>query len=286
MRRLHSNFTVLVRFFLGWWGGITAAFSVWLSFISWEDMGITSRFIRIVILLGVVVIASIAAIITVLLRNKKQVFGDINRGVVLCYGDVIKLGFPKRQKEKRIVVIPVNRCFDLSCEHGLISRKSIHGQWINRFIKSEEEREQVQCKINRLLTQENAPYEMLTSEDKKVGNLKRYRGGTVVELKGEQGVTFFLLALSSFDKDLKAHCTESEFFETLQGLVNYYDSHEQTEDMYCPVMGDHIVRPTHDTLDIVSLMLSVFKFNKNRIHGKLHLVVYEKMKSDVPILDH
>ena len=168
----------------------------------------------------------------------------------------------------------------------MISPKSIHGQWINKYIRNSSERVQLGQRIQTILAERSIPYDELPSENKYSGNLRRYPAGTVVELAGNDGITFYLLALSQFDAELRAHCSEAEFYDTLQGLMEYYDIHGMGEDMYCPVMGDHIVRPTRETRDIISLMLSVFRFNRGRIHGRIHLVVYDKMKSDVPILDY
>lgn len=285
MQRVEENFSILIKYFLAYWSSASALAGVWLAFVSWEDMGITGRVNRILILLGIGLAAFVAAGITILCRNKTKIFGDINKGVELCYGDVIKLGFPKKPT-RRIIVIPVNRCFDLSCERNLISSKSIHGQWINKYIRNSNEQLQLGQQIQAILAERNIPYDELRNEDKCAGNRKRYPAGTIVELAGNDGITFYLLALSEFDADLRAHCSETAFYETLQGLLEYYDVHGMGEEMYCPIMGDHIVRPTRETRDIISLMLSVFRFNREKIHGRIHLVVYEKMKSDIPILDY
>lgn len=283
--RIKANTTTIVRFFFTFWGSLSTLVGVWLSFCSWEDMGITGKFTRILILLGIILLSAVGATIVVFCRKKKRIIGDINKGVVICYGDVLRLGFP-RKEQKRIVVIPVNRCFDLSCEGNLISRRSIHGQWIEKYINNEKERRELSQRIQKDLDERGATYDTLQSGDKCDGNLRRYQAGTVVEVKGKNGIIFYLLALSAFDKELRAHCSEMEFYETMQGLLEYYDIHGMGEDLYCPVMGDHIVRPTRDTHDIISLMLSVFRFNSKKIHGNIHLVVYDKMKAEVPILEY
>ena len=284
MNRVKNNLPTLLRYFLVVWSALSAFASLWLSFLTWDDMGIVSKAVRVLILLAMASVAIVSATITVIARKQKRIFGDPNRGVILQYGDILKIGFPKKSVPKRIVVIPVNRCFDLSFENGLVSRKTVHGQWIESFIRSDKDRDQVSADIQEFLLDKGAMFNELTPAQKKAGNLKRYSPGTVVELEGQDGITFYLLALSAFDQNLKAHCSEHEFFEALQGLVEYYDAHGQGEDMYCPVMGDHIVRPTRETNDMISLILSFLRFNKGRIHGNIHLVVYEKMKGDVPIL--
>lgn len=286
INRIKTNTTVLIKYTLAYWSSLSALACVWLAFISWDDMGIGGKFDRLLVLLGIFVTSAVLAVGTVFFRKRKKIFGDINKGLVLCYGDIMKIGFPKRLSKKRIVVIPVNRCFDLSCEKNLVSRKSIHGQWIEKFLHSREHRDNVHKYIQDVLEQRQVPFELLEPCSKKGGYLYRYRPGTVVEIEGNNNVTYYLLALSKFDRDLRAHCSETEFYETLCGLVEYYDAHGQGEDLYCPIMGDHIARPIRNTSDIISFMLSFFRFNQKNIHGNIHMVVYNKMKSEISILDY
>lgn len=284
--RIKANTTALIKYSLAYWSSLSAFACVLLAFISWDDIGVSGKVNRLLILLCIFVVSTISAACTVFLRKRNKIFGDINKGLNLCYGDIMKIGFPKKNSKKRIVVIPVNRCFDLSCDGNLVTRKSIHGQWIEKFILSHEQRDNVHKHIQDALEQRRIPFEMLEPCNKKGGYLHRYRPGTIVEIDGDNNVTYYLLALSKFDEDLKAHCSETEFYETLHGLVEYYDAHGQGEDLYCPVMGDHITRPIRNTSDVISFMVSFFRFNQKNIHGKIHMVVYNKMKSQISILDY
>lgn len=282
--RLKNNFSSIKRYFAYGSGVVFGVISTILTFFSWDDIKITNTIHKLIILVVLTLLIAFVSIILVLFRKKNKLFGDINSGVELCYNDIIKLGFPKNHKENRIVVIPVNRCFDMTFENCLIAKNSIHGQWLTRYLRSEKDRVELSKIIKRYLDENCIVEKILSRDEKKAGNLERYSPGTVVELEGKKGVTFYLLALSSFDSDLRAHCTETEFYVTIQGLLNHYDSHGQSQDLYCPIMGDHIVRPKRDTLDILSHMRGILQFNKNKIHGIIHLVVYEKMKSHISIL--
>lgn len=205
--RLKTNFLTLFKYFLSCWSMLSAVSGLWLSFFSWDDMGIDSKIQRVLILAGIVCFALLIATLTVLFRNKKRISGDINKGLSLCYNDIIKLGFPKKSVIKRIIVIPVNRCFDLSCENNLISEKSIHGQWINNIVDTEQKAHELQLHIQNDLEKRKIPFETIPKEKKKEGNLYRYPAGTVVAIQGENNITYYLLALSSFDENLRAHCS-------------------------------------------------------------------------------
>lgn len=286
LNRLKINATVLFKYFISICGSLTAIASLILAFISWEDIGIKNFSCKTLILAGIVVASLIVAAITIFVRNEKAIFGDLDKGLSIQYGDVIDLGFDNHGKSKKIIVIPVNRCFDLSCENNLISEESIHGQWLKNYITSEKYREELHNKIEALLVESNANYIELTSSEKKHGYLKRYAPGSIVELTETNGITFYLLGVSELDGDLKAHSTEIDYFKALQSLVEYYDSHGQCVDLYCPVFGDHIIRPTRPTEDVLHFMISAFKINKLNIHGNIHIVVYDQKKADVPILKY
>lgn len=286
IKRFKNNGSVLLKYFSSVWGVLSAIASFVLIFVSWDDMGIAKLSHRICFLVGVSIVALFIAVLAVFVRNKKTVFGDIDKGLLIEYGDIIKLGFDNCEKGKKIIVIPVNRCFDLSCENNLIAEISIHGQWINKYISSKDHRDKVHQDIEDFLAHQNMEYTDIEVKDKQYGYLKRYAPGTIVELNAPNDITFYLWGVSEFDSDLKANCLELDYYKSLQSLVDYYDAHGQCADLYCPVVGDHIIRPTKPTEDILHFMVSIFTINKSKIHGKIHIVVYSTKKADIPILKY
>ena len=161
-----------------------------LAFISWEDIGINNLLYKFLVLIVIVIISLLVAAIAIILRNNKIIFGETDKGLSIQYGDVIKLGFDNHGKSKKIIVIPVNRCFDLSCENNLISETSIHGQWLNNCIGSENDRIELHQKIDTFLSDQNAEYTEVNADEKKYGYLKCYTPGTIVELTEANGITF------------------------------------------------------------------------------------------------
>lgn len=278
---IRCNLPVLKKYFLAYCSAIFALLEIVCIFVSLDDCGINTKTKKVVLFCVCLLASIIISIISVAVRNKKQIFGDINRGLTLKYGDVIKLGFSNKSNEGIIVVIPVNRCFDLSCENNLINPTSIHGQWIKKYIPNETDRKNVKNRIDTIL--QNSKSQIV--KDKVVGNNVRYTPGTVVELHGKNNVTFYLLAFSYLDHELKAQSSEMEFYNTLSGLIDYYNTHDNSKELFCPVMGDHIVNPHRDTESCLDFMISVFKFKKSCIRGKINIVVYNKLKSTISILN-
>lgn len=286
INRIKNNFKVLKKCFLGYCATIFPLLEVVTIFIPLEDFGVNSRQSKILLLIVLLCIGIAFAVISIFLRRKKQIFGDTSKGCTICYGNLMNIAFDNRKKKEKIIVIHVNRCFDLSCENNLIRGSSIHGQFIDKYIDNEDEKEKLHNYIESDLKNRNIEFEILSRKDKKLGYLKRYPEGTVVEVKGENNVVFYLLALSKLDDNLIANCTELEFYNSLSKLLVYYDSYGQGADLYCAVMGDKIVKPHRETKEIIDFMISVFKFNNNAIRGNINLVIYEGLKSTISILDY
>lgn len=286
LNRLKINGIVIFKYCLSIWGTISTIVSLILAFVSWNEIGITDFWYKILVLIGIGFFSLVLSVLIVIFKNSKKIFGDNDKGLSVEYGDIIESAFDNCGKSKKIIVIPVNRCFDLSCENNLISEKSIHGQWISKFISSERIKNETHQKIETFLNEQKAQYIELDKSEKKSGYCKRYSPGTIVELSGANGVNFYLWGVSEFDKDLKANCTELDYYKAIQNLIDYYDSHGQCVDIYCPVIGDHIIRPIKPTEDVLHFMISMFKISKSKIHGNIHIVVYNQKKADISILKY
>lgn len=279
---IKCNFSALAKYFFLYCSAIFAFLQIVLIFVTFEDVGIDTKSKKLLVFILCITLPVIISCVIIIFKNQKQIFGDINRGLTVRYDDIIKIAFDDTNLEERIVVIPVNRCFDLSCENNLINPNSIHGKWIKEYIFTDKQRDTVSSEIFSVL---NDDYKTLSTIEKGYGGLKRYPAGTIAEIKGKHNVTFYLLALSKLDHNLRAQCNELEYYNAVMGLIEYYDTHGNGKELFCPIMGDHIVNPQRDTKSVIEFMISIFKFSKRKIRGRIHLIVYNKMKSEISILD-
>ena len=68
IKRLKTNFSVLIKYIVSYWSGLSALACVILTFISWEDIGISGSFNKILVLLGIVGLAIIFSTTTIYAR--------------------------------------------------------------------------------------------------------------------------------------------------------------------------------------------------------------------------
>lgn len=72
------------------------------------------------------------------------------------YGDLMKIAFPK--KKDKIVVIAVNRCFDMVVNQDIIFEGSVHGQFIKRDVHNDSERAVLESNIKKSLSRKKWCY--------------------------------------------------------------------------------------------------------------------------------
>lgn len=233
---IFSRFTLIVSIVFGFLSGIQV-------FVDWDTIGINATKNKIFILLLILLICAFTALIWgVFLSNKRTIYSRDEVEINVKYGDLMKIAFPKKKVEKRIVVIAVNQCFDTTVDQNVIRDSSVHGQFINNYVKTQNDLIRLQNEISESLDEFNYQYITLQRSDKRYGNLNRYPRGSIARINGDNDVTFFLLALTEFDRDCKAHCNKREYVESVLKLFEYYDSHGQGKELYLYPMGTGMAR--------------------------------------------
>ena len=125
-------------------GSLFSVLSIILSFLSWDDLGITEISIKI-IAFGIILLFSltVAIVWTCFIQRKHLFWENGDQKINICYDNIMKISFPKKSKGKKIVVIPVNTCFDTivdedlaSYDKPLVSGTSVHGLWIKNMVKN------------------------------------------------------------------------------------------------------------------------------------------------------
>ena len=255
-------------------------------FIDWDNIGIDDIKNKIAVLLGILMICAIISIVWgMVFANKIAIYSKDDVEIEVRYGDLMKIAFPKKKKNDKIVVIAVNRCFDMVVSQDLIYEGSVHGQFIKRYVHTESERAGLEANIKKSLSDFGYKPVRLKRSDKRYGNLDRYPLGSIARINGENGVTFFLLALTEFDKDCKAHCNKHQYVECMLKLFDYYDSHGQGMELYLYPMGTGMARTGLSKKEALEATVMLTELSKEHLKSKTTIVVDKRCKNEISITD-
>lgn len=267
-------------------GSLFSLLTLLLTFVSWDDMGITSKCSRVLILIAIILASEILAVVYLFVKRSALVWEQGTGKIKVIYGDIIKIGFPKKDKGEKIVVIPVNTCFDTIVGDGVVSAKTIHGQWIKNMNKHGVSTAKLDEIIDQaIIDQGLQSTKVYNPKEKTKGKLERFPIGTVLPIAGINGLTYYLLALSEFDENLNAQCSKEDFVDCIQALISFYDKNGQGNPAYLPLMGTGLSRVNISQSESLNMIVNMLKLNRDKIHGELDVVVYSKEKNIVSIHD-
>lgn len=275
-----SRFIVLVSVVFSLLSGLQV-------FWGWDTIGVSENKHKLYILFALLVICFIIAIISGLFfSNKKIIYSKDDVSIIAEYGDLMKIAFPKKKKDERIVVIAVNRCFDTDVNDIIIDEKSVHGQFIKKYTgDSSDKKNKLEEDTEKSLKESGYSFDQLTDSEKKYGKKKRYPLGSVASIKGENGVTFFLLALTEFDVNCKAHCDKHQYVECILKLFEFYDIHGQGKDLYLYPMGTKMARTGFSRAESLEAISLLTKVSKEHLKSKTSIIVDKKCKNEISLMN-
>lgn len=254
-------------------------------FISFNDIFNLSIIQRIFCYISLIVLSLVISILRIVFKRKNIVWKKGNGQISIIYGDILKIGFSNKSDNDKIIVIPVNTHFDIEVEkltsnknNPLVSEKTIHGQWVIKILKYIEFN-QLRKKISDSL--KGIPYKY---DDNRIkGNKKEYPYGTIAKVCGKNNVTFFLVALSKFNRKNVAKCEQDTFVNVLFKLIDFYNDSGQGYDIYVPLMGTNLSRINFSHEEALKVIKTVFEIKKDKIHGSVNIVIYDNDKDKVSI---
>lgn len=296
MKNIFNRFKLNFRTICKQTGILTALFYSFLGLIStWCSLGdlipseLTSCqkvLASVIILISIMIACFIGSLIYVMNSTKVKVVTSRNgHSVWLHYGDMYSSDIVKKGYQDRInIVIPVNRCFDTIVDNDLVSENSNHGRAMKKLYDQGYNETSLNIELQQMLANCNyEPEQILTVQEKRKGNLKRYPVGTVAELEVSDKLTYFLLGISKFDQYLKASTSRIEFVESVQKLIEFCDTRSQGFPVVLPLLGTGLSRANISKQEALDYLVSAFKMNENIINCDFHIVVWTGDKDTVTI---
>lgn len=262
-------------------GYIYTVISVILTFWSWEQIGITNGCYKAMILFGVIPLSALLALVILRFTNKLIVLERGNAAIILRYGDLHSIAFPKKKNQKRIVLISMNTHYDTIVNNRVVSETSVHGQWISWMKAEGIEPDELNRRIKLAAAEQNI---FPVRTEKKEGNTEAYPKGTIIEIE-HKNTRYFLLALSEFDDNLNAQTDRDQIIDVVKGICDYYDKHGCGQPMFTPLIGTGLSRANISEHDSIMIMKSLFQLYSDKIHNELNIVINKKYRNRISLFD-
>ena len=214
-------------------------------------------------------------------KKNIKVFSTDKHSVYVHVGDLLDNDIVNNNVEHKNIVINVNRCFDTIVNNELISENTLHGKVLKYLYDEKKYTEKtLQDAIYRRL--DGVDYEDVALEEKPQGNLKRYPIGTIAKIDDSTKKSYYLLAMSTFDKNLNAHTSKQEFVLAIQRLIEYCDINSQGFPVLMPLLGSGLSRTGLDNYsDILQYIINSLRMNKDILNCDFHIYIRPQDKQKI-----
>ena len=242
--------------------------------------------VSVLILLGVWMLSAIGVCVFVLFKRKRKlVDGRNGKGVYVLYGDVFDERIVPKSMKRRNICFAVNRCFDTVVDDNLISSATLHGIALKRLYDAGIYTPKTLDDTIQLSISPAAGFEVLTPQQKPQGNLKRYEVGTAVDIPVSDKLHYIMVGVSAFNAELKAETSRSEYCLAIQRTIEFCDSHAQGYPVIMPIIGGFLSRTGQSEHDLLRYIIKCFELNRDHINQDIYIVVRERAKNTVSIVD-
>lgn len=204
------------------------------------------------------------------IKSKKEINLNLSSELKLTIseGDIFS--------KKGVICIPVNEFFDTHVGDGVISERSLHGRFINKFFK--DRISELDSKINDQL--KGTEYETLERRLAYCPN-KRYPLGTCVDVRDGENL-YVLFALTHFDNGDKAFVSREEYSDVLKNLVRHLERIAEDRPVYMPLFGTGLSRMHRTPQRILLHLVDILDFNdSSSILGGIHVLIKSLSKLDI-----
>ena len=274
------------------WAILFGALSVFLTFISWDDIDVKDACTKIFILLSFIVCVTLLSIFIMLITQTETIWEHGQAKLCVKYGDILSIGkkrsFFRCSTRNKLIIIPVNSHFDTIVEDStvpnpLVSVKTIHGKWLKLY---EAEKNMSPTEI------QDAIYAFLDAKDiqsqidsNKRGSRRKYPTGTCAIMNGTNNVNYVLWALSDFNQANVAHATKESIISSLVMLLDFINTQSQGDECYIPLVGTGMSRTSLSHKESLHTIVSSLDLYREKFVGTVNVVIYKGDKSKVSIFD-
>jgi hypothetical protein len=172
----------------------------------------------------------------------------------------------------------------LTQNNPLVSLKTIHGQWLKYMNELGYDYIALNKLIETDLKNRNInPIREYSKKDKPRGNTKSYPLGSIITISGKNDTTFYLIAISCFDKNNRATTSRKNIRNCVDDLLEFYDKNGQEYPIYIPLFGTGRSRADLNHQQAFKIIKSSILTDEQHLHGTINIVVFTEDKDKVSI---
>ena len=251
-----------------------------------DSLSIFTRLLLSLLFIVLLWAVTFVVVSVILIKKKRYMVFSGNNGhkLFVQYGNLFSANEVESPRERRNVLIPVNRCFDVIVDNELISEKTLHGMALNllysRGIYNEEA-------LNKHIQDQLSDCQsiLLDKNQKPKGNRKRFPEGTVVDVPVDDNTHYILWALSAFDDKLKAHTSSEEYSIAVHRMIKACNLYSEGFPVVLPLVGTGLSRTKMNQNDVLLFLVNAFKLNRTELNCDIHIVVSDSVKEEISIMN-
>lgn len=255
--------------------GTLSAFATLIAFVGqWNTPSYTSGF-SLLLIFGIVFIALVYTYFQMRSRRELTLEMRPQLKVHIREGNLLK--------EKGIIVIPVNNYFDTIVDDIIVSRKSVHGQFVNSYLKEHTKQEL----DDAILTELRRNHKRGKITNRKVGNKESWRLGAHADILWKDNI-YVLFALTNFDDDNHAYVESWKIPKILKDLLGHLAQVATDKAVYMPLFGTGLSRlgKSHKrTLMFILDCIEYMSSDSVKLPAGLTIDLYSLKLSDINLDD-
>lgn len=182
----------------------------------------------------------------------------------------IDIVFGNLFRKKGNKVVGVNTNFDTCVDVGKISPQSVHGQFVNKFYKNQQE------KLKNEISQSLSKTRCISKNCSDGGSRQRYAIGDIAKIQIAEDF-FYLLAYANLSKKWVPEVKEDDIKDSIPKLWDYVRSNAgNMSALNIPVIGTNFAKLQMSRSDVIKEIVRSFIIasKEKKITSKLRIVIY------------
>lgn len=181
--------------------------------------------------------------------------------------------------QKNFIVIPVDERFNTHVGDGVVTQKSIHGQFINKYFK--DRTKELDEKINESIIKQKISGVDVPCTNQYVKS-KKYELGTCVDIP-DGGNRYIFVVTTEYDENNVKRLNRKDLSKVIEGLFNYLEPISINWEVNMPIIGAGNARLNLSPERILFYLIDYFDFSmsERKLLGGVNIIVKKEVLKEI-----